>query len=218
MREKSSRPQKAGPRARWDARYREGDWADVHEPAEVLLRAQPWLPAEGLALDLACGAGRNALFLAERGLPVVAVDLSIEGLRLTSRRARDRGLPVWPVHADLERFAVRTGGFQVVVDVRFLLRSAFDLIVDALAPGGLLVFETFSVDEIDVLGGDIRREYALERGELRRAFPDLEVLVHEEGVFRRPEGERGLARLIARKRGGAAPRAPAPAPAPGAGV
>jgi SAM-dependent methyltransferase len=173
-------------RARWDERYREGDWVDTRGPAEVLVRAVPWLPARGRALDLACGAGRNALFLAERGLRVVAVDLSLEGLRHTVRRARSRGLPVLPVHA-------------------VLLRSTFPLITDALAPGGLLVFETWCVDEIDLLGGDIHREYALEHRELARAFSGFEVLVAEEGVVPRPEGDRGLARLIARKPEGPAP-------------
>lgn len=184
---------------RWDERYREGDWVDSRGPAPVLRRAARWLPTEGLALDLACGAGRNALFLAERGLQVMAVDLSIEGLRRTAGRARARRLRVLPVHADLRRFALPAGCVQVVVNTHFLLRSAFPLILEALAPGGLLVFETFSVDEIEVLGGDIRREYALERGELRRVFADFDILLHEEGVFLRPEGKRGLARLVARK-------------------
>lgn len=187
-------------RARWDERYREGDWEDARGPSAIVRRALPWLPSEGLALDLACGAGRNAVFLAGRGLRVVAVDLSVEGLRHTARKARTRELPILPVHADLGSFAVRSGSAQVIVNTHFLLRSTFPLILDALAPGGLLVFETFSVDEIDLLGGDIRREYALERGELARVFADLETLVLEEGVFPRPEGERGLARLIARKR------------------
>lgn len=161
--------------------------------------ARPWLPREGRALDLACGAGRNALALAERGLRVLAVDLSVEGLRLAARRARERALPVQPVLADLRRFAVRPGSVRVVVNTRFLCRETFALIREALAPGGLVLFETFHADELDVLGGDIRRDFVLEPGELRAAFRGLEILLHEEGVFRRPEGERGLARLVARK-------------------
>ena len=185
-------------RSRWNARYRETGEAE-EEPAPAVSEAEPWLPERGRALDLACGTGRNALFLARQGLEVVAVDISGEGLRSLIRRARAEDLPVHPVQADLGRFSLPDARFDVVVDTRFLLRSTFPGIRRTLVPGGLLVFETFNVDEIEILGGDIRRAYALERGELRRAFADFRILVYEEGVFRRPEGERGLARLIARK-------------------
>lgn len=103
------------------------------------------------------------------------------------------------VRADLSEFSVRPAAFRIVLNVRFLLRATFPLIRRSLVPGGLLLFETFSVDEIDELGGDIRREYVLERKELRRAFADFEILLYEEGIFQRQEGERGLARLAARK-------------------
>lgn len=186
-------------RARWDERYRNGDWIDVGEPSDIVKEAEPWLPAGGRVLDVACGAGRNALHLARRGLAVMGVDLSREGLHRLAARAGDEGLSVCSVQADLNRFGVRKGAFDVVVNTRFLLRSAFPLIHDALAPGGLLIFETYNVDEIEILGGDIRREYALERGELRRAFPLYGISLYEEGVFERPEGERGLARMIGRK-------------------
>jgi SAM-dependent methyltransferase len=186
-------------RSRWDERYRIGDWADIDEPATILRRAEAWLKQPGLALDVACGAGRNALYLARRGFTVIAVDISWEGLQRLAHRARAEELPIHIVHADLEHFHLKDACFDLIINNRFLLRSLFPAFVRALKPGGLLLFETLNVDEIEVLGGDIRREYALERGELRQAFSDLEILFYEEGVFDEPEGERGLARLIARR-------------------
>ena len=164
--------------------------------------AEAWLDPPGLALDVACGAGRNALYLARSGFSVVAVDISWEGLQRLSQRARAEQLDIHPVHADLERFKLPAAKFDVIVNTRFLLRSLFPAIHSSLKPGGLLVFETFNVDELEVLGGDIRREFALERGELRAAFADFEILLYEEGVFERREGERGLSRLVARKSAG----------------
>lgn len=190
-----------GPGTRWDARWAAGDWIDADRPAAILAEAAKWLGPPGTALDLACGAGRNALFLAERGWSVLGIDLSREGLRRLARRARARDLRVQPVLADVERFGVAPASVDLVVNTHFLLRSAFPLIRDALRPGGLLLFETFSVHEIEELGGDVRRAYALERGELRRRFADFDVLLCQEGVFEREEGERGLARLVARKPG-----------------
>jgi SAM-dependent methyltransferase len=143
------------------------------------------------------------VWLAERGFQVLAVDLSVEGLRRTRERAAAGGLPVWPVLADAGRVQVRPGSMAVAVNTRFLLRSALALLRSALAPGGILLFETFHADELDLLGGDLRRAFVLERGELLEAFGDWEILLHEEGVFVREEGERGLGRLVARKPGGA---------------
>jgi tellurite methyltransferase len=169
------------------------------DPSAIVADALPLLQEPGIALDVACGAGRNALFLAERGWRVVGVDLSVEGLRRMGRRARGRGLSVLPVLGDAGRFEVRAGAFDLVVNTHFLLRAAFPLLRSSLRPGGLLLFETFSILELEELGGDVRREFTVERGELLRAFPDFEVILHEEGIFEREEGERGLARLIARK-------------------
>lgn len=192
-----------GERSRWDGRWA-ADWIDVREPAAIVRDAAPWIDTDAadgnrLALDVACGAGRNALYLADRGWRVLAVDLSRAGLRRLAERARRRNLPVQPVRADLARFGVEPGSFDLVVNTHFLLRPSFPLLRTALKPGGLLLFETFSVLEIEELGGDVRRAYALERGELRAAFQNFEALFWEEGIFERPEGERGLARLIARK-------------------
>lgn len=186
-------------RARWDERYAAGDWADVDEPARILEEAEAWLAEPGLALDVACGAGRNALWLARRGFKVVAVDISWEGLQRLQRRARDEKLDIHIVLADLEDFPLAPDTFDLIVNSRFLLRSLFPVFRTALKPGGLLLFETFTVDEIEVLGGDIRHAYALERGELRQAFWDFEMLLYEEGVFGEAEGERGLARMVARR-------------------
>lgn len=186
--------------ARWDERYREGDWADIDVPATIIKDAEAWLEPPGLALDVACGAGRNSLFLARRGFKVISVDISWEGLKRLASRARKQALLIQPIHADLERFALRPESLDVIVNTRFLLRRLFPEYHRALRPGGLLLFETFNVDEIETLGGDIRRAYALERGELRESFSGFEILLYDEGVFERREGERGLARMVARKR------------------
>jgi SAM-dependent methyltransferase len=187
-------------RARWDERYSTGDWCDVARPAKILEDAEAWLEPPGLALDVACGAGRHSLFLARRGFKVIAADISWEGLQRTARRVRDENLDIQIIHADLERFTFPPEKFDVIVNTRFLLRSLFPLFRRTLKPGGLLLFESFTVDEIDVLGGDIRREFALEKGELMREFGEFEIVLYEEGIFEEPEGERGLARLMARKR------------------
>ena len=130
---------------------------------------------------------------------VVAVDISWRGLHKLAKRARRERLPIYPVHGDLDHFHLPDEAFDVIVNTKFLQRALLPEYERALKPGGLLLFETYNVDEIDALGGDISREHALERDELREAFADLDMLLYEEGIFEMPEGERGLARMVARK-------------------
>ncbi len=184
---------------RWDQRYLEGDWVDSDDPSPIVEDALPWLSPPGLVLDVACGSGRNSLFLARYGYNVVAVDISWRGLHLLAKRSRRERLAVRPVHADFDHFVIPEDAFDVIVNTNFLMRHLFPAFEAALRPGGLLLFETYHVSEIDELGGDIRRDYTLESGELRDAFASLDILLYEEGVFDRPGGERGLVRMVARK-------------------
>lgn len=184
---------------RWDQRYGDGDWVDGEVPSPIIEDALPYLSPPGLVLDVACGAGRNSIFLARYGYSVVSVDISWRGLHMLAKRARRERLDVYPVHADLERFGLPDEAFDIIVNTKFLMRDLFAQYQRALRPGGTLIVETYNTEEIDVLGGDIRREYALEPGELQNAFSDFQIILSQEGIFDLPEGERGLARLIARK-------------------
>lgn len=186
----------------WDDRYRSGDHRVPAEADPLVRDVADGLPPGSLALDLACGPGRNALHLARQGHRVVAVDLSQVALERLSDEARREELPVMPVQADLARFTVPPASFDLVVDVHFLERALFPVIRRALRPGGRLVFTTFTTREIDGFGRDLPRRLLLEPGELRRAFADLDVLRYEEDVFRRCGGRRrAMARLIARATG-----------------
>lgn len=189
-------------RKRWEERYAVGDWVPVEEPAWVVEHARPFLRPPGLAWDAASGPGRHSLLLARLGFRVLATDISWAALRRLRERARAEGLPVFPVHADLNVWRPRPAPqFEVVLDTYFLLRPLFPVFRESLKPRGLLIVETYNVDEIDVLGGDIRRAHALEHGELVESFRGFEVLHYEEGVLMTDEGERGLTRMIARKPG-----------------
>jgi SAM-dependent methyltransferase len=148
----------------------------------------------GPILDLACGRGRHALPLAERGLPVVALDRDA-GL-LAELRARARALPLRCLRADLETgsgIPVRPGSCGAILVFRFLFRPLAPAIVQALAPGGLLLYETFLRAEGEATGGPRNPAFRLAPGELRALFPELREIASEEGV--------SGARLAARRAG-----------------
>ncbi len=151
---------------------------------------------------MACGAGRNVLFLAELGLEVTGIDISPVGLGLARKAALARKLEVELVAADLTAFTLPERSFDVVVCIHYLERKLFPALEAALRPGGVLVYETFTQDQLAFPEAHPRRkEFLLEPQELLRAFPALEVEVYKEGLHRLSDGRRAvLAQLIARRR------------------
>lgn len=157
-----------------------------------------WLalvPTDGLVLDLACGRGRHALAARRRGLRVVAVDRDEVALRSLPI---DDG--VSPLCVDLEAgpWPFVDEAFACVVVTNYLWRPLLPRIVEAVAPGGLLVYETFLVGH-ERFGRPTNPDFLLRPGELRAAVAGaLDVLGFEEG----PDGDPPVAmrqRLAARR-------------------
>lgn len=181
-------------RERWNERYRRvGAETFGRAPSDWLVQQRPRLEASpaGRALDVACGGGRNALFLAEIGFEVDAVDVSDVAVERLRAVAAQRELSVNAVRADLEDAPFPHSTYQVIINFNVLLRSLFAPIQRALAPGGLLVLETWRQEPG-------RRRHALCADELLRAFTGLEILAHAE----RREGDEQLREaFVARKPG-----------------
>jgi SAM-dependent methyltransferase len=183
-------------REKWDARYRT-QGAESSTPSRFLA-ALAELPLRGRALDVAGGAGPNAVWLARRGLDVTLVDISSEALVLASAAAAQAGVSLSLVAADLEEDALPQGPFDLVISFNFLRRELFPLFPVALAPGGLLVY-------LQPTRSNLQRHprppapFLLEDGELPTLVPGLEILRYEEGWSRDGDEPRHEARLVARK-------------------
>src|SRR5713226_1517903 len=195
----------------WDAKHRRAAEAPPSEPASIVRELLPLLPS-GPALDLACGTGRHALFLAARGQHVTAVDFSSVALDILEVRARSMHAPVRrskslheaerPWHggieltqADLEHTHLPERCYELILCIQYLQRSLFPQMTRALRPDGVLLIETYTRAQIEFAGGPRNPAYLLEPGELREAFPELRVLFYRElraGV--------GIASLVAKKR------------------
>lgn len=157
-------------------------------PPEALRGREHLLPASGRALDVACGRGPVAVWLAARGLRTDAVDVSPVGVAAGRELARAAGVEVgWSVHDLADGLPPSCAGpYAVVVCRRYRDPALYPGLVDVLAPGGLLVITVLS--EVGDTGGSFRAA----PGELTAAFGDLEHLVDVEG-----DGE---ATLVARRR------------------
>jgi len=173
-----------------------GPAARLWRPAPFLVEVLSALP-RGRAADLAAGSGREAVFLAMNGYEAEAWDSAPEALSRAEALATRHGVRLTTVACDLEQASppLPHERYDLVVCFRFLHRPLFPAIERALASGGHLVYETYRVGQ-ERFGKPRRPAFLLERGELRRAFPTLEVMRYEE---LESEGGPVTARLWARK-------------------
>lgn len=179
--------------ARWRAKALDADW----EADPWLQRVLPLLPP-GRALDVACGNGRNSLFLAERGFAVTAIDYSPEALAMLRREADARSLDVVTRQVDLENDPqLPEGPFDIVLDFFYLHRPLLPRLQERLRPGGLMVLRTFS-SAGPFPGGPDNPAFVLKPGELPRVFHGWEILAYEEGVEPSRKGG-SLAGIVARR-------------------
>ena len=167
-------------------------------PSRLLVEHRHLLPA-GRALDVACGDGRNALWLARQGFAVDAVDVAFAGLARLAAAARREGLVVRPIQANLEEFPLPSDRYAVVVNCRYLQRTLFPALRGAVQPGGVIVFETFLREQARI-GHPRNPAFLLAPGELRAEFATFSVLVDAEGCVETDGTASYLARLIARRR------------------
>lgn len=156
----------------------------VNDPSTWLTSNRRLLPAEGDALDLACGSGRNAVWLAEQGFRTLAVDRNDVALDTLAQEATQRGLSIRTQLVDLENGApfFTPDTFDLIVVVHYLHRPLFPSLVSALRPGGVLVYETFTRAQA-ARGKPTNPAFLLEPGELRTLVRPLEILASREGDF-----------------------------------
>jgi tellurite methyltransferase len=184
--------------ADWNERYSRGEHI-ISEPMPLLVRAISRLKP-GRALDLACGVGRHAIFLAERGWQVTAVDSSGVGIELARAAARERGVEVdWRV-IDLEsgRFEIEAGAYDLICVFYYLQRDLFPQIRAGVSPGGIVSAAIHTVDESPDLK-PMNPAFLLQSGELRAEFHGWEILHDYEGTPTEDGHRRRSAEIVARK-------------------
>lgn len=189
-------PEIKNSRATWNSRWREKA-DDTWEPDPWLLKVRPLLPG-GRALDIACGRGRNALYLAEQGLSVTAIDVSEEALAQLAAEASRRNLQIETRQVDLETAPhLAAGEFDLVLDFFYLHRPLLPALRQSVRPGGVAVLRTFSRAG-SFPGGPDNPDIVLHTGELLEIFAGWTTLLHEEGIEPSRKGG-SLAGIVARR-------------------
>lgn len=149
-------------------------------PSPWIVRFSSLVPAGGTVLDLACGRGRHLRWFAARGHRVLGVDR--DGEALASLQGVGETL-----HADIENDAWPLAGrtFDAVVVTNYLWRPLFPRILESVAPGGVLLHETFAQGN-ETVGKPSRPDFLLAPGELLAAYPGLRVVAYEDGFLDAP--------------------------------
>ena len=196
---------------RWNQRYTESpsSWVEpdtflISAYQEFLAHTQP-----GTALDIAGGAGRNAVWLAERGCQVKLIDVSDIALEMAREKfsSLERGSSSHPPSVAAHRGELQTEvvdlnsiqdlgieQYDLITVFYFLRRELFPAITRALKPGGTLIYRTYTVDRMKVPGGPSDPKYLLQPNELLHAFSGMRVLHYHEMV-----AGKAAADLVARK-------------------
>jgi tellurite methyltransferase len=179
----------AAERDKWDARYRDGAYENRTHATALLMEWLARLP-RGRALDVACGAGRNALHLAAAGFTVTALDISSVALARGRRAAQERGLDIDWVCADLDEDPERAlppGAFDLIVLVRYVHRTLMPHLIARLRPGGALLCEQHLATTLSV-AGPTSAQFRLAAGELRGSVGTLRIEHDHEGLVVDPDG------------------------------
>ena len=184
---------------RWDRQHAAGQGTS-HASGflkEILL-SDSWPIPRGRALDIATGKGRNAIFLAEQGFDVVAIDVSPVALDEARRRAAEKSLSISWQQADLEQIELPKTTCDLIVNFNYLQRSLIPQIKAALKPGGHVIFETYLIGQ-EMIGHPKNPAYLLRHNELLDLFRDFRVLCYREGKFSAGEEAAFRAGILAEK-------------------
>ena len=187
----------AADREKWEARYRAPDYLRGTQPVQLLEERLGQLP-KGRALGLAAGAGRNEVFLAQHGYEVTAVDISPKGLSLCRDLARERGVEVATVAADLRIYDLGQGQWDLITNFYFYQPEVLPRIMPALRPGGIFVLQTFSIDQMDRHWKPRNPAYLVRPNVLLEIFRGYRVRFYEDGVVQGSyrDQEEAVVRLI----------------------
>ena len=182
-------------RIKWNEKYRSRDY-----PAEPSAVVKDFCLLAGgrRALDIAAGSGRNALYLAEQGFAVDAVDISDGGLALVAGLHPN----IRPVCADLDTFDIPAQRYDLIVNILYLNRRLFPQVREGLRPGGLLIFETLLAPPDAGESGGPCRDYFLRQNELLHGFLSLRIIYYRETGGRAGQESKPLASLVAVKERG----------------
>jgi len=184
-------------RDKWNSRYAE----DSYRKGNPVTLLEDWLPklSAGKALDIACGAGRNSLFMAHAGFDVDAIDISREGLLKARQSAESEGFDINWIEHDLDQPYDFDDDYDLIVVMWYVNLPLIKRLCDCLVPGGVMICEEHLITTDPTVIGPRTADFRVAPGALREATASLEVLHYQESIESNSEGEAvASARVVAK--------------------
>jgi len=176
------------PGVSWDRRYDRPMYVYGKEPVDFLRQMAPRLRV-GQALVLAAGEGRNAVFLAQQGFDVTAVDVSARGLEKCLALAAERGVTVRTMVADLDTFAMGDGRWDLITDFYYHEPGLYGRVMRGLKPGGFFILQNFSQEQPATNRfGPKNPQWLVAPNRLPRAFDAWRIRFYEDVIVELDEG------------------------------
>lgn len=185
-------------RTKWNKKHR--NRAEMDKPSRIVTRFYEKAKS-GRALDIACGTGRNAIFLSQKGFIVDAIDISDVGLEKLKKRHPN----IRPVCADLDHYEIAANRYDLIINIRYLNRRLFPYIKEGLVSGGVLIFESFMEKPekekcyYQKPHQPSCRDYLFRENELLHGFLSLTVRYYREFEAREAGSPPWMASLVAKK-------------------
>ena len=164
---------------KWDRKFAEGS----HQGAEPAALLRQWLPRcpSGKALDVACGAGANAIYLAQAGYSVDAIDISTTGLRRAEKSAKEKGLLINWIQHDLERPYPFDTDYSLIIVFWYVDLPLLFRLSNCLSPGGHLICQKHMITD-QTVAGPSNPEFRVKPGELRKTLSGHKIIHHSETI------------------------------------
>lgn len=165
----------------WDKRYSRPSFVFGKSPVRFLAENYQYIPFEGTVLDMGMGEGRNAVFLAQKGYRVTGVDISSVAVKKAYMLAEEFGVKFKGVVASLNEYKIPPASFDAIICFYYVDRSLIEKMKTWLKPGGILMYEAFTVREVKGKKvPEYNPDYYLKEQELLQLFSGMRVLKYEE--------------------------------------
>jgi len=165
----------------WDQRYARNTFIYGKSPAQFLAENYHYIPFEATVLDMGMGEGRNAVFLAQKGYKVTGIDISSVAVKKAHLLAQEFGVKIKGVVASLKDYKIPPQSFDAIICFYFVDRTLIDKMKSWLKPGGIIIFEAYTVNQKATRSKPkIDEAYILKEQELLKLFSGMRVLKYEE--------------------------------------